>query len=400
MSKIVEQNDWSLGIDNRSNWRTPRDRTVRDAVNLVPNRTGGYSLRPGYAVAYAGADVRGALCVGDTVLIADGTDLVAYDTLTDSSRVLARIAGAGPFTGAVLNDELFFCTANETFRFKSGLLRRWGVSDVTTQPTPVVLEDGQLLAGTYHVAVTYMDAYGDEGGTTSAVQVTVEDGAALLVDVPALAGYTSLLYVSAVNSNTLYLQRTESGQQLVGSVRDDRQRLQTMHHVAPKPGQFVVYHNGTLLVADGRTLWVTTPLRPHIMEPKRGFFQFPVDIGFLVSVGDGVYVSADKTYFLRGVETAEPAQSTVLDYASVRGTAIKLPDGRGAWMSKYGVVIGDGTGQVEEPAKERFVPQLANDGASCILENNGTQSIVTTMSGNRGQNPLAASDYYEAEITL
>jgi len=399
VSKIVDQSDWSLGIDNRSNWRTPLDRTVRDAVNLIPNRTGGFSLRPGFDAVYSGADVRGALGVNDAVLIADGTSLVVYDTRTDSSSVVATIAGAGPFTGAVLNDELFFCTANETFRFKGGLLRRWGVPDVTAQPTPVVVSGGQLLAGTYHVAVTYMDEYGDEGGTTSAVQVAVVDGDALIVDVPALAGFTSLLYISPANSNTLYLQGKTSGQQLVSNVRDDTQRLQTMHHSAPKPGRFVVDHNGVLLIADGTTLWVTTPLRPHITEPKRGFFQFPVDIGFVLSVGDGVYVSADKTYFIRGVESAEPTQSSVLDYASVAGTAIKLPDGRGAWMSKYGVVIGDGSGQVQEPSKERFVPQLAKDGASCILENNGTQSIVTTMSGNRGQNPLAASDYYEAEIT-
>lgn len=387
---------WSKGINNKAHWRDMPEGTVRDSVNMDPLNSGSYALRSSYEQVYAGGEIRGGVAVGDIILMADGEDLVHFDTRTGVATALRTIAGSGWFTGDVLNSELFFCTANETLRFKDGVLRRWGVQDVLNQPVPT-LTSGALQPGTYQLAMTWFDGV-DEGGTSGAIQIDVVEGQGLAVDLPALEGHTPRLYVSAVNGSTLYLQAEGAGRHLVARVDDSAPRLETMYMRAPNPGAHITQHNGVLAVAAGKHLWITHPMRPHLYRPMRDFFQFSADIGFVLSADGGIYVSADKTYFISGVEGDEPTSQVVLPYPSVAGSAVGLPDGRAAWMTRYGVATSTGPGQVELISQDNFVPELADTGSSGIVERNGNQMVVTTMSGGRGPNPLAASDYYEAEI--
>lgn len=397
MSKFVQQAGWAKGINNKANWRDLPDGFVRDTVNLDPLESGSMALRPGFDARYAGSAVRGALAVGSHVLVADGTALLVHDALANSTTTLATIAGAGLFAGAVLNEELFFCTENETLRYKAGVLRPWGVPTVTAQPVPSITS-GALLPGVYQLAMTLVDAYGDEGATTQAVNIAVGVGQALSVTLPPRAGYTPRLYVSAVNGSTLYLQAEGAGAYKVDAVDDSTSRLETMHHRAPTPGSAVVSHNGVIATADGTAVWVTNPMRPHLVDRATRFFQFPAPVNMVASAGGGLYIGADKVYFIAGVETAEPEQTTVSEYPAVAGTAATLPDGRAVWMTAYGIAVSAPRGTAELVSGANFVPELALSGGSGIVQNNGNQTVVTTMRGGKGPNPLAASDYYEAEI--
>ena len=397
MSKFVQQAGWSKGINNKANWRDMPDGFVRDTVNLDPLESGSMALRPGFDRRYVGANVRGASAVGNHILLADGTTLSVHDTTINTTMSLATIAGAGLFAGAVLNDELFFCTENETLRYKGGVLRPWGIPTVTTQPVPS-LTAGALLPGVYQMAMTLVDAYGDEGATTQAVNIAVGVGQAVAVTLPARAGYTPRLYVSAVNGSTLYLQADGAGAHKVNTVDDSTARLETMHHRGPTPCATIVSHNGVIAMADGPVLWLTNPMRPHLLDRATRFFQFSAPINMVASAEGGLYVGADKVYFISGVETSEPEQTTATEFPAVAGTAATLPDGRAVWMTAYGIAVSAPRGEAELLSAANFVPELALSGGSGIVQNNGNQTIVTTMRGGKGPNPLAASDYYEAEI--
>lgn len=67
-------------------------------------------------------------------------------------------------------------------------------------------------------------------------------------------------------------------------------------------------------------------------------------------------------------------------------------------MTAYGIAVSAPRGTAELVSGANFVPELALSGGSGIVQNNGNQTVVTTMRGGKGPNPLAASDYYEAEI--
>lgn len=396
---------WPGGIDNRSHRGRVAEGHVVDAVNLLPTTDGALVLRPGYRQVYAGTNVRGALAIRDVVLVADGDKLVEYSARTDSSRVIRSIDMVGGFAGAVLNDELFFCTETECLRYKDGVVREWGVPTAAEPAVSAVTGAAPSLPGLYRVAATLVNAHGEEGGVYRSKVISVPEGRTLSVTPPtAPAGYTLRLYASAVNGATLYLQAENPvGQLLLTSPRDDTQRLVTEGETPPEPGQWIAAINGTLAVATRTSVWLTNPMRPHSRRYAERFFQYPSVVGMLVPCGDGLYVSADKTYFVGNVD-GDPTQRTVLDYPAISGTGVVLPGADAAdqrrvgWMTPYGLAVGAPGGGVTLPSETHYAPRVGDAGSSGVVECDGVRAVVTTMRGQTGRNPLAARDYFEVEI--
>jgi hypothetical protein len=399
MTTFRTTSDWSKGANNLS----PKDRLpegfVRHAVNLDPLPGGRLALRAGYEQIYAGTAVRGVLALGRKLLVADGTSLVEVDSDTGASRVLRTIAGAGSFSGDVLNDTLYFSTANECLEYDGLNVRVWGVADVLNQPAIAATAPGGLIAGYYQVAMTFTDADGREGGTDRPAVIAVTANGAITVTVASIpTGHTANIYVGSVNGETLYLQGVleTAGAFNVGLVDDSTARCNTVLMRAPSPGQIVVAHNSQLVVATNNVAAMTVPMRPHLVNRVRGFVQYGADIGAMVSAG-ALFISADKCYSLTNVETDGITQNVVLEFPAYSGTAVQLPDGRGAWMTRYGQAITDGN-SARLVNREAFAPVDAASGASGVLDHNGNQLVVTTLQGKDRPNPLAASDFFIGEI--
>lgn len=394
-----KRSNWSRGANNIASKDRLPEAFVRHAVNLDPLPGGRLALRAGYEQVYAGGAVRGVLALGNNLLIADGTDLVELNTESGVSRVLRTIAGAGAFSGDVLNDVLYFSTENECLQYDGLEVTPWGVPDVLYQPTVTASSAGGLVEGYYQVAVTHTDAWGREGGTDKPIVIFAATGAALTVTIASLpTDCVANIYVSSVNGNTLYLQNTVSvtGAVLVGQVRDDTARCTTVLTRAPSPGVMVAAHNATLAIAKNNVVEQTKPMQPHLVDRVRGFLQFGADVGALLSAG-ALFVSADKCYALTNVEGDGISQKTVLEFPAVPGTAVQLPDGRGAFMTRYGQAMTNGD-SVQLVNRETFAPVDTSRGAAGVLENNGNQLVVTTLQGKNRPNPLAASDFFVGEI--
>ena len=391
--------DWAKGSNNIA----PKDRLpagyVRHAVNVDPLPGGRMALRSGYELVYQGTAPRGVLALGTKLLIADGEDLVEYNTQTNSSRVLRSIAGAGAFAGDVLNERLYFCTENECLEYDGSEVRPWGVQDAFNALGVSAFGAGGLVEGYYQVATTFVDAWGREGGTDKPVVIFAATNSALLINVPEPpTGYTTNVYVGSVNGGTLYLQAVADVANTVnvGIVRDDVQRCTTTLLRRPTPGTQVVAHKGTLAIATGNAVQVTRPMQAHLVDRVRGFLQYPTAVNAMVSAG-ALFISADKCYSLTNVETDGISQKVVLEYPAITGTAVLLPDGRGAWMTRYGQAITEGD-EVRLVNRESFVPEEADAGAAGVLDANGNQLVVTTMKGKSRANPLAAADFFIGEI--
>lgn len=404
MSTSVKTDKWPGGIDNLA----PAGRTpagfVRDAVNVDPTVGGELHLRSGYEQTLALAGCRGVLALGDKLLVAAGTDLIEYDTRSDSSRVLRSIAGAGQFVGDSLDGVLYFFTANEALEYDGATVRLWGVPDVLQQPLPTLSAGGALLPGQYKLAVTFSDADGREGGTDAPLIVTVAADQRLTVSLPEPPeGGQVHLYLSAVDGLTLYLQESRSAAASVTISRprvDSRVLTNALMH-APTVGSVVRTHGSQLAIADGKTVWVTAPMRPHLVDRRRGWFQYPTEVNALLSDSD-LFVSADQCYAINSVEADDPGQRVVLEFPAISGTEVQLPDGRGAWMTRYGQAVTAkdtrGTSRMELVNREHYAPAPADHGAGTVLDHNGNQLLITTMRGQSGVNPLAASDFFTGEV--
>ena len=399
MTQFKAASDWSAGANNlASKDRLPKN-AVRHAVNVDPLPGGTFASRAGYEPIYAGTNVRGVLALGDKLLIADGADLVEFNTQTDTSRVIRAIAATGAFVGTVMNDVLYLSTENETLEYDGTTVKTWGTPDVFNQPVVAAVAGG-LLAGHYQVALTYTDQWGREGGTDRPVVLYVPDNGGVQVTVgPIPAGCVANVYMGAINGSTLFLQgtRTTAGVVTVATLRDDTTQCETALLRAPQPSTRMATHNGVILMAKGGTLSMTRPMQPHLVSRARGFVQYADDIGDVMSDGTAVFVSADKCYALTNVETDGIEQATVLEFPAIAGTSTQLPDGRVAWMTRYGQAISK-NGDLELPNRQTFAPSPAASGAAGVIDTNGNQLIVTTTRGTQAGNQLAATDFYIGEI--
>lgn len=395
--------NWEKGANNVVQADRLPDGYARAVVNADPCPGGPLNLRTGYERVYQGTNVRGVLALGDNLLIADGASLVEFNGVTGATRALRAIAGAGPFVGDYVDNVLYFCTATECLQYDGHTVRNWGVPDVSNQPS-ISVGAGGLQAGGYQVAMTYTDAYGVEGGTDAPAVVNVPANGAVVVNVQNIpAGCKANVYIGSVNGSTLYLQATMDSPAAMtfGLLRDDTQRCTTILCQAPIPGTQVTAHRGVLAVANDNVLQLTLPFQRHLISRHTGFVQFGGAIGMVVHSEDvkpgHLFVSADRCYVLTDAETDRIGQQPVLQYPAVAGTGVRLPDGRGAWMTQYGQAITRGA-EVSLVNRESFAPILAASGAAGVVDFNGNQMVVTTMRGPNRPNLLAATDFFEGEI--
>lgn len=404
MADMPKRGDFSRGANNRFPRGSIPEGFFREAINLDPLNGGKLALRAGYEKRYTGTAVRGVLALGETLLIADGGSLVAFDLATNSATTLRSIDPGGAFAGCVHNNELFFCAGHETLRFTPTRgVRTWGTPAVTDQPDVQVLAGGALQAGTYKYAATFVSAEGEEGGTTRARVVTLAQGQQKLefaVPAPPNGGRVRI-YMGFINSTELYLQHEvdAAGTVPVYSVADDTLTLETQFAMPPVGGAtLVASHRGVILAATDNVLWITHPLRPHLVYPARGFFTFAAPITVLQPVADGVFVVADKTYWLTDAETAQPAQREIHPSGAAHGSGVRLPSGEVCWFGADGLVVGSPGGALSFKTRDNYVPMLASQATSGVVEHDGNQMVVTTMRGIPKSNPLTIGDYFDAEI--
>ena len=390
---------WLKGANNRAPKGALPEGFVRHAVNVDPVPGGIFAARAGYEKVYDGTAVRGVLSLGDKLLIADGDELVELSTSSGSVRTVRSIAATGVFVGDVLNNTLYFCTENECLEYDGQMVKAWGVPDVFYQPG-VSVGSGGLLRGSYQLAVTYTDQWGREGGTDKPLIILCAEGSSISVSIATVpSGCTANVYISSVDGSTLYLQATRStaGTTVVSSVRDDTATCETVLYRAPQPAQHVKAHNGVLLMATSNRVEYTLPMQAHLVDRRRNFFQYPEEIGDLMSDDVTVFVSADKCYALSQAETASVEQAVVLEFPAIPGTSVKLPDGRVAWMTRYGQAISNGA-KLDLVNEGAFAPSVAAQGTAGVVDNNGNQLIVTTTRGKQSGNQIAATDFYIGEI--
>lgn len=397
---MARQENWKLGIDNRSPQSRIAAGAVRDAVNFCPTDAGTFSLRPGFEAVLSGERIRLAVSAGrGYALVAKDAELVELDLRSQASRSLAAITPAGAVCAAALNSDIFIATAREMLRYSGGAVRDWLVP---TAPDnfPMSLVDGVLEPGLYRAACTFVDAHGDESGVMEPQRISVPAGKSLQVEVPEPpAGLKVRLYMSVANGETLYLQTEQTGQRQVDRVRDDSARCMTIGlDGLPRPDSLCDL-GACLVGVRGKAIFTSRPFRPHLYDPMVDFFQFAAVPAVVLPCGAGLFVCAgDATFFLSGIGTDQPQSPKVLNFGGVSGTGRVLPDGRCAWMSPYGVVVGTADGIATPIAGDRFVPSLGEEGSTGLVHSNGSSLLVTTMRG-QGDNvsPLAARDYFETE---
>jgi hypothetical protein len=389
--------DWSGGMNNLSQVDRIPEGQVRDLLNLDPVKGGGLQLRANKSNVAELVDVHGAIPYLDGFLIASQDQLIRFSAADGVAEVIGSFQASGGIVGATLNGDAFIASATDMYRVRGRELGPWGLPEIAVS---VFIQSGLLPAGIYRVAVTAVDAFGAESGASPQI-ITVSSPSALQVEWVAPAGAVECrVYLSAANGETLYLQQSGavSPMQLNG-LRDDTARLLNGDLKMPRLPSAVVAYKGRLLLVCGKVLAITEPFAPHLASWSHGFVQYSTDIDMVAANDGGVFVAAgNETFFISALGTESQSQRKVLGIGAVRGSGEALPDGRVAWMTRYGQAFGSADGSISLPQKERYAPAVAQQAGTGLVENNGVHMLVTTMKGPVGPNALGVLDAFDLEI--
>jgi hypothetical protein len=411
MPKPIKLEGWRQGLNTLLRGDSlPIDALAR-CVNYDIDDTGRISRRVGRTKIYNGSIQPGTLWSGSkrTLFVEGGNlkELVRGAGGTYSGMLIRLSVGAYRMQYLELNGAIYYTNGLVTGVItEDGLDRAWGLPPPVAQPTLTAGgPGGQLAPGRYQVAITFVTADGEESGTPLAAQVdvTADSGVITLTGFPATPAGASKrrIYCSHVNGEGLYwvtdIPTVYSMYQITKVSNVATLMLRTQNCIAPPAGSLLEYHNGRIYIASGNVLWSTEPLRYGCVNPASGFTLFSQPISVVQAVSDGLYVCADKTYFLSGIDTPDVRQREVLPYGAVYGTGTALPNYDAvSWFSHQGLVFGARNGELLNLMQDRVAVSKYASGTMQVRELNGLRQIVANLWDGK-LTTFAAPDYLDLE---
>ena len=383
---------------------TPAD--LQAAVNIDIDDAGRISRRRGRALRLAGAwhslwaDGLGQNCLavqGSSLLRvrAVGSGAYATDVLRTDLTPGARMAYWG------LNGLAYYMNGHQSGVVQEGASRTFGLACPSSQPVAQAIGGG-LRAGRYQYAVTFLRRDGQESGTGIAAVIDLPTaGGIRFSGIPVSADPTVVgraVYLTAWNGEVLYralmLDNVATTADYRGDGTDLRVQLATQFGEPAPIGHALAWFRGHMLVAQGPVLWYSHPYRYELFPLGRAFKVLPADITMVAPVEDGVFVSADQTYFLSGASPSEWVLKTVASYPALPGTqsyaraeAGTVGEGEGLamrtvfWSSNRGHCMGGNGGLFNNLTDVRYSYPGAQRGAGIVREVNGTNQYLSVLEG-------------------
>lgn len=265
---------------------------------------------------------------------------------------------------------------------------------VTASPAAVpsvTLIAGALPPGRYQFAFTVLGTAGESASTTP-VAVTLP--AAGGIQLGAMQAGTQV-YMTGPNGSVF--NRTDGSTAIV-ALANNGAPCPTLLLAEMPAGQIVREHLGSLLSAAGAVLYISEPYYYGLCNPSRGFIPFPAPITVVEPCETGVFVCADKTYWLPGALDATKPE-VVAPYGGLLGSGGSNPTTEQVyWQSPRGLVLGSPTGKVSAVQDEVLSFGASPNGASLYREVDGQSHFVTSRFAALPA-VLAAQHYLTAETT-
>ena len=300
---------------------------------------------------------------------------------------------------------LYYSNGTDSGRIESGIWFPWALPTPTT-PTVATIS-GALYKGWYQAAAAYYNnVTGEEGGVSPSSSYELAATGGLRVTLPsATSGATHVnVYVSSVNGSIPMLVATVAtgtayyDVTLEAPIAQGREAFQ--RYEEPIPAGVPFMHNGRLCTYSGGAINVGLPGRPGYYVPTDPRLEFPAAVTNAISGQNGVYVTADKTYWFAGTDILDVQNVVdVLRYGGVAGTASSMPHTPGAgWFSEKGFILADTSGQATAPMDVAIDLTAPASGVSRVFSSNGYYRAVSCgwcMNIER----MAATQYADYDFT-
>lgn len=372
--------------------------SVRIADNVDFTRDGWFRRRQGYTKIYDGVGIHS---LWNRFFVESGTLNFLDDN--DEATFIASGLTDKPLSYYELDGEVYF--SNEDNNGKVG--GPWGVESLSFLPTISVGAGSSLIAGDYQVSFVNIATNGEESGATNPVVVTVPDGGSISIS-NIVSDHSVGVYVSPVNGEELFFQGNAHAPTFeIKQYHNNGKGLQTLFMQRAPAGQLICGYKGRMYIAQGSTLWYTEAQRPGLYKPAENFFNLPERITVLLETEHGLYVVADKTYFLTGDDPKKMNLSIVGKATGIEGTGVPVDakdfkldfNGKVAyWFSNKGAILGFPNGQLKYISEDRVAAVDAESGCTGYRELDGIRQLITNLSQQNPENSFGASDNVTASV--
>jgi hypothetical protein len=133
----------------------------------------------------------------------------------------------------------------------------------------------------------------------------------------------------------------------------------------------------------------------------RNFMPFPAPITAVFSTGSGIYVSADKTYFLDG-DVQSAAANPVHPSVILKGSVSKAPLSESfVWLSTRGVMTGTQGGEVGFLSNKHVDTgylKPTQTGATLYRDIKGVRQVIAILHGDKLASGIQHTDYMDMEV--
>jgi len=367
--------------------------------------------RPGYVLQTAGSH-HSLWSSGDMALVVRDQSLIALDRSLNETVLRSDLTRRSPmqFVQGAGGTVYYINEAGERGSYSVATGHQpWGLQPLL--PAALIQTAGSLPTGVYRIATTQRLASGEESGVEDYAMITLSSRAGIDVAIPPVDpnAATVSVYCSLADSETLYevaQVSTGTASVVIRNTVDFGRPLQTLDVVAPFPGTQVGYHKGRMLIADGPYLFYTDPFSPSWFRMNQ-FFAFADDISLVAPVDNGIYVSADRTYFLQGNDPETMNQDVVSDAKAVKGTLQYLLPGEmpeinqehAVWLSDRGFILGAPGGVVQHMTEADFTFAVSELGTLGKVKQDGVTTLVGLMKSPTDEdNNFGMTDRVSVEI--
>lgn len=381
---------------------------LRSAENVDLTDVNTVRRRQGWVQKLSGVHMHSLFGLADeTALVADYQTLWHLSLQGDilhKDALMGDLSPGAPVSYVEHGGEVIFSDGSGIWSLSAGRVKELGIALPSQAPMLHFALDGSMAAGVYQVMFTFRHADGRESGSGEPAQIELPEQSRLLIgNLPTSCpvGVVGVnVYATPPNGDTFYLGGTVGldGAALDIGVPPQELTRSFTHRLRPMPGGRIVrMHKGRLLTAKGPVLRKSQPYAYGLHDPVADYMPFPADITVLEPVAGGVYVVADKTYFITGdFESVREIQP----FGAAFGSAVRRPDGLGVhWFSDRGLVQADEQGVVRQLHSERFRTPKAQEAAVLVREQDGLRQLLAATRGQSGTSAAAASSFMDAQIT-
>lgn len=312
-----------------------------------------------------------------------------------STAIVTGLAAGRKVAYLFLNGDVFWSNSVISGRIHNGVNGPWGLETPASKPILTASTVGGLFPGKYQVVLTYRNALGEESGTDVAQTISVPSGGSIVLTgmpTPVSSQVAQIcVYCTAANGETLHkvaVIPSSSSTYTISTMANATTILRTQFLQPMPAGDRIAHLNGVIFVASGPNIFYTEPLRYGLCNLNENFYSFPQDVDEMLAVPDeaglrpqeGLYVCADRTYFLLRAGVPEVEQKIIFPFGAIKGTGLYLLNSPNVtWMSPRGQIVGGLAGKAKVETEAQYMPGVMSHGASIIREQNGLKQIINTV---------------------